>query len=156
MEVQHLMAEAILKVSKDFSFEASHILPRHRGRCSNLHGHSFTFTVTVEGPVNEWTGFVVDYGDLKALVDREIIQKVDHQHLGMGSLTTPFQGDYTCQHTYPCVFEEAFYPSSEMLVLKFAEILEPLVPELVGSKRLKLAEIRLRETCTSEAIWYPR
>lgn len=70
-----------MEISKEFTFEASHILPNHPGKCSNLHGHSWRLIVYVEGKTDKETGMVADYADLKAGV-QPIIDDLDHAHLG--------------------------------------------------------------------------
>lgn len=53
------------------------------GKCANLngHGHNYTLEVTVKGEVDVRTGFVVDLKDLKALIEREVTDAMDHRHL---------------------------------------------------------------------------
>jgi 6-pyruvoyltetrahydropterin/6-carboxytetrahydropterin synthase len=53
------------------------------GACSNPHGHGHTYrlAVTVEGAVDPETGFSVDLGALDALLNREVLAPLDHQHL---------------------------------------------------------------------------
>lgn len=70
-----------MEIAKEFTFEASHILPNHPGKCSNLHGHSWRLIVYVEGKVDPQTGMVCDYADLKAGVE-PVIGDLDHAHLG--------------------------------------------------------------------------
>lgn len=67
-------------VSRVFGFEAAHQLPWHEGKCRNLHGHSYRLEVTVDGPVGP-DGIVVDFADLKAVVQREVIDRFDHRYL---------------------------------------------------------------------------
>lgn len=127
-------------ISKEFRFEASHVLPKHSGKCSRLHGHSWKMVVSVKGPVNPETGFVMDYGILKDLVNSNIIDLVDHKHLGHGGTGI-----------FPSALGDHIYPSSENLVRVFATILERPInkwnPEVV------LHAIELNETCTSAARW---
>ena len=68
------------RVTRSFTFEAAHQLPWHPGRCRNLHGHSYRLEVTVEGPVGD-DGIVVDFADVKAVVQREVVDRYDHTHL---------------------------------------------------------------------------
>ncbi len=135
-----------MQISKEFTFEASHILPKHKGKCSRLHGHSWRLWVVVEGPIHEETGFVCDYGELKMLVDSQVINKLDHSHLGCGIAWT---GDD--QHPWQSYFGPAFYPSSENLCKAVFKLLSPLVQEL--AKDVHLNKITIAETCTSEATW---
>ena len=67
-------------VTKTFTFEAAHQLPWHQGKCRNLHGHSYRLEVSVEGPINE-QGIVVDFADIRAVVDRDVIARFDHCYL---------------------------------------------------------------------------
>lgn len=134
-------------ISKEFKFEASHILPLHKGKCSRLHGHSWVLTIAAQGPVHPVTGFVCDYGELKALVDIEIIEKLDHSHLGFDSADTNSGKPWTP------AFGTGFYPSSENLARAIGKMLVPLIAEL--GKDIKLYEVKLNETCTSCATWRP-
>lgn len=67
-----------LGVSTDFS--AAHSLPRHTGKCKNLHGHTYRVDIVVEGEKKADTECVADFSEVKALVE-EVIDLVDHKHL---------------------------------------------------------------------------
>jgi len=67
-------------VTRCFTFEAAHQLPWHPGKCRNLHGHGYRLEVTVEGPVGE-NGMVLDFADVEAVVEREVIARYDHTYL---------------------------------------------------------------------------
>ncbi len=67
-----------LGVSTDFS--AAHSLPRHPGKCKNLHGHTYKVDVVVEGDKKEDTECVADFSEVKAVVE-EVIDLVDHKFL---------------------------------------------------------------------------
>lgn len=75
------MEEFRAEVGKEFEFEASHVLPHHKGKCSNLHGHSWKLSVMVEQEVDQQTGMVMDYADIKEIV-QPIVNELDHAHLG--------------------------------------------------------------------------
>src|SRR6267378_1409496 len=68
------------RVTRSFSFEAAHHLPWHPGRCRRLHGHHYRLEVTVEGPVGDH-GVVIDFDDLRSVVEHEIVEPWDHQLL---------------------------------------------------------------------------
>ncbi|WDC84441.1 6-carboxytetrahydropterin synthase [Caloramator sp. mosi_1] len=53
----------MLTVSKEFNFEAAHMLSEHQGDCKNLHGHSYKMIVEVTGDIKN--GMVIDFKDLK-------------------------------------------------------------------------------------------
>lgn len=69
-------------ISKEFKMCCSHVLPRHPGKCSRLHGHNYKVVVGLGGVVNGETGFVLDYGELSAIL-RPIVERFDHQHLNL-------------------------------------------------------------------------
>lgn len=111
-----------MELFKEFAFEAAHRLPRvpEGHKCGRLHGHSFRVTVHVEGPVDPQLGWVVDFGDVKAVV-APVIDELDHQYLNdLPGLDNP---------------------TSEVLAQWLWQRLEP---QLSG-----LSAITVKETCTS-------
>lgn len=70
-----------MRVRRRFRFEAAHELPRHPGKCRNLHGHSYELFVVVEGPIDADSGMVIDFSDLKQTVRREVVDPLDHEYL---------------------------------------------------------------------------
>ena len=53
------------------------------GKCNNPngHGHNYTLEVTVRGQVDSRSGFVVDLKELKEIMNREVIEALDHRFL---------------------------------------------------------------------------
>ncbi|HVP42699.1 MAG TPA: 6-carboxytetrahydropterin synthase [Terriglobales bacterium] len=53
------------------------------GKCNNPHGHghNYTLEVTVRGPVDPRSGFVVDLKELKEVLSREVLDALDHRFL---------------------------------------------------------------------------
>lgn len=53
------------------------------GKCNNPngHGHNYTLEVTVKGSVDPMTGFVVDLKELKDIMNREVVDAMDHRYL---------------------------------------------------------------------------
>jgi len=53
------------------------------GKCNNPHGHghNYTLEVTVKGQIDQRSGFVVDLKELKDIMNREVIDAVDHRFL---------------------------------------------------------------------------
>ena len=72
-------------LSKEFTFEAAHRLPRHDGKCARLHGHSWKMLVEVESPAlhesGPKSGMVMDFGDIKAAVSPLVESRLDHHYL---------------------------------------------------------------------------
>ena len=70
-----------MRIARRFKFDAAHYLPNYDGVCSRLHGHTWYLEVEVSGsplPSGPKQGMVIDFSDLKALVAREVIDKMDH------------------------------------------------------------------------------
>jgi 6-pyruvoyltetrahydropterin/6-carboxytetrahydropterin synthase len=65
-----------MKIAKEFRWEMGHRLQCHKGKCFNLHGHSYKLLVEFEGGVEE-NGMVLDYFDVKEIVG-PIVDKLDH------------------------------------------------------------------------------
>lgn len=55
------------------------------GACAHphYHGHSYVCDVTVTGPVDEETGFLVDLGFLDRILRREVVERFDHRNINM-------------------------------------------------------------------------
>ena len=71
-----------MEVYKTFSVESARSLPHlpDGHPCKNVHGHSFKITITVNGQVNEDTGFVMDFSDID-YVFAPIHSMIDHAYL---------------------------------------------------------------------------
>lgn len=65
-------------VTKEFTFDSAHFLPSYRGKCENMHGHTYRLRVTVDGPLDD-EGMVVDFALLKEVVNKRVLKKLDHQ-----------------------------------------------------------------------------
>ena len=125
-------------VGKRFTFEASHFLPFHKGKCSNIHGHRYELTVYVRkswrSGITQEEGMVVDYGVLTKAVEEVIINELDHKHL----------------NDLDCVSSKHFLnPTAENLILWIAEKLQTHLTD----KGLYLMEVQLKETENSFCIW---
>ena len=70
-------------VAKELVFDSAHFITDHPGKCANLHGGRYQLIVKVKDHIDPYTGFVVDYGYLKKVVQREVIEKLDHHHLNL-------------------------------------------------------------------------
>lgn len=121
----------MISITKTFEFDAAHKLLYHKGKCCNLHGHRFVLEVEITGLIQtegSSMGMITDYGDLKKIVNEEIIDSLDHAYL-----------NDVCD----------FYPTSEMLVNSIRNKL--LV--VLEKQDIALLRIRLYETPTSWAEW---
>src|ERR1043165_4449894 len=71
-----------VELVQDFRFEAAHYLPNvpEGHKCRRMHGHSFRGEIAVRGRVDPHTGWLVDFADLKRLVD-PIVGRLDSSPL---------------------------------------------------------------------------
>ena len=71
-----------MEVFKEFTFDSAHFLPNvPKGhKCGRMHGHTYRVRFSVTGEVDPNSGFVIDFGDLKAAV-KPLIDQLDHQVL---------------------------------------------------------------------------
>ena len=72
-------------VSKELVFDSAHFITDHPGKCENMHGGRYNLQVKVAGRVDPLTGFVIDYGYLKSVVKKRVINRLDHQTLNYAS-----------------------------------------------------------------------
>ena len=76
-----------MKITKIFTFDSSHMLDGHDGKCQNLHGHTYKLEITVSdgivrgGPKD---GMVMDFTDLKTIVKKYITDPFDHAFIYHG------------------------------------------------------------------------
>lgn len=69
-----------MKVKRVFSFDAAHRLECYHGKCERLHGHTYSFALTVEGK-RDAEGMVMDFVELKRLVEETVLSRLDHAYL---------------------------------------------------------------------------
>lgn len=124
-----------VKITRRVHFCAAHRLEnpdwsqeRNRevfGLCANpnWHGHNYDLDVTVEAELNPETGFVMDLGDLKDLVESEVVEDLDHKNLNLD--VEWMRGTIT---------------STENLIVRIWGRLEKSLPEGVTLSRLVLWE----------------
>ncbi|MFF2345085.1 6-carboxytetrahydropterin synthase QueD [Pseudarthrobacter sp. NPDC058119] len=114
------------EIYREFTFEAAHRLPNvpDGHKCSRLHGHSYRVEVHVTDIVGEDTGWVQDFGDIKAAF-KPLEDQLDHNYL----------------NEVPGLEN----PTSEILAKWIWTRLVSVLP--------KLSAIQVRETCTSGCIY---
>lgn len=125
----------IVYVTRKVQFNAAHRLHNPErsdawnretfGKCNNpnWHGHNYTLEVTVKGIPDPETGYVIDLGRLKEIIQERIVDRCDHANLNLD-----------------VDFLQGIIPSTENLVVAFWQQLEPALP--VG----QLHSVRLYET----------
>ncbi|MDR1553414.1 MAG: 6-carboxytetrahydropterin synthase [Prevotellaceae bacterium] len=141
---------SIIRVTKEFRFEMAHTLTNYDGKCKYIHGHSYVLKITVSGQPNSdennpKLGMVIDFCDLKKIVDNNIIERFDHA-LVM-SQKAKLAADL--KHEYEKVEIVDYQPTCENLIIHFVKILTQILPESVS-----LHHLQLSETATTCAEWF--
>jgi 6-pyruvoyltetrahydropterin/6-carboxytetrahydropterin synthase len=124
-------------------------LHAYDGLCKNIHGHSYRLWVTVKGDVKNEKGhtkdgMVMDFGVLKEIVKPEIVDKYDHS-LVLNANSPHAKIDLSA---FEKVFLLPYQPTSENLVIDFANHIKSRLPE-----NISLCKVVLSETATSFAEW---
>ncbi|MCB9034773.1 MAG: 6-carboxytetrahydropterin synthase [Chitinophagales bacterium] len=96
------------------------------GKCANKnwHGHNYALFVTVKGTPSKDTGFIMNIKELSQIIQKEVIEKLDHKNLNLDVEFIP----------------EDVFPSTENLAILIWQQLEPHITEC------KLHAIKLYET----------
>ncbi|MFH1161149.1 MAG: 6-carboxytetrahydropterin synthase [bacterium] len=141
-----------LRITKEFSFEAAHALKGYDGPCRNIHGHSYKLSVTVTGvPVashqSPKRGMILDFSELKNIMKREVIDRMDHALILPSDLN--LDELKKLGETFSNVILVDYQPTSENLLIDFAGRIQQALPPGVS-----LYSLKLRETETSYAEWF--
>jgi len=115
-----------VELVKEYRFEAAHRLPQvpPGHKCARLHGHSFKFEIHVQGPVDERTGWLIDFGVLDETV-LPLVARLDHYYLNE--------------------VEGLENPTSEVLARWLYDRIRAKIPQLVA--------VTLYETCDARCIY---
>ena len=143
---------AIIRLTKEFSFEAAHALGGYDGPCREIHGHSYRLFVTIKGepsvnPEDPKQGMVMDFGVLKKIVSEEIISRLDHALVLRSSTNEELRKVLATQFENVVVVD--YQPTCENMLDDFACRISLRLPAGV-----KLHSLRLHETATSYAEWF--
>jgi len=142
-----------IRITKIFSFETGHALYGYDGKCKNIHGHSYKLSVTVFGkPITDKNnvkyGMVIDFGDLKKIVKKEIVDVFDHATV-FNKNTPHLELAMELKSRGHNVILVDYQPTSEMMVIDFAKKIKNLLPD-----NITLHSLKLQETETAFAEWF--
>lgn len=118
-----------------------------------MHGHSYKLFVTVKGkPINNLddpkNGMVVDFGDIKKIVNSEIIDVWDHAVLVNGDSPHRDLGQDLEGKGHKVIFCN-YQPTCENMLYDIAEKIQNKLP-----KEVQLAYLKLHETENSYGEWF--
>ncbi len=142
-----------IRITKIFSFETGHALYGYDGKCRNVHGHSYKLHVTVIGkPIEESghakLGMVIDFSDLKKIVEEEIVDVFDHATVFNKNTPHRELAKELSSRGHNVLLVD-YQPTSEMMILDFAGKLKKRLPE-----NIRIHSLRLQETESSYAEWH--
>ena len=120
-------------LTKEFRFEAAHLLENHGGKCRNLHGHSFKGKIVVRGKhiiqSGPRTGMLLDYGDLKSIIEPVVEQYLDHRYLNETLVTDSPTSEFIAEWVYHKILRQ------------------------INSFGVELVAVVIDETCTSRCVY---
>ena len=139
-----------IRITKEFKFEMAHALDFHNGQCKNIHGHSYTLSITILGvPKKEDVsekGMVMDFGDLKYIIKKQIIDDIDHAL--MLQKDSPYT-DVIRSNPSQKIKLVSYQPTCENMLIDFSSIIIKHLPN-----NTSLYSLKLRETSTGYAEWF--
>jgi len=139
-----------IRITKEFQFEMAHALLGYDGPCKNIHGHSYKLDVTVLGNVKENTsdsdeGMVVDFGVIKDIVKKLIVDEYDHSLV----LNEKMKIDKSQFEFMNKLIIVPYQPTCELMLVNFAEMIKENLPV-----NIQLHSLMLRQTPSSYAEWF--
>lgn len=134
----------MFNVTKIVRFEAAHVISTHKGQCSNIHGHSYVLHITVSGNTLNESGMIIDFSEVKKMITKTVLNDFDHSLLLKRNAINVAASKNVA--TKICWLEQE--PTAEFMTLYIARLLEPLMPDSI-----KLKRVRLYETDTCYADW---
>mgnify|MGYP006442391353 FL=1 len=142
-----------IRITKQFSFETGHALYGYDGKCRNVHGHSYKLNVTVIGqPISDTThvklGMVIDFSDLKVIVKNKIVDIYDHATVFNKNTPHVELAKELADRGHNVLLVD-YQPTSEMMIIDFANVIKQELPS-----HIKLHSLKLQETDSCYAQWF--
>ena len=142
-----------IRITKQFTFETGHALYGYDGKCRNVHGHSYKLSVTVIGiPITDTShvklGMVIDFGDLKKIVKEEVVDPFDHATVFNKNTPHIELAKELMDRGHKVILAD-YQPTSENMVIDFADKIKSSLPATI-----QLHSLKLRETETAYAEWH--
>ncbi|MDA3780123.1 MAG: 6-carboxytetrahydropterin synthase [Bacteroidales bacterium] len=142
----------LIRITKEFKFEIAHALWNYDGLCKNMHGHSYRMFGTVKGkPIkdmkNPKLGMVIDFGNLKQIVNDEIVEKLDHAVILYSKSATKEILENNILYGRKYIVD--YQPTCENMVVDIAQKISARLPQGVT-----LFSVKLHETANSFVEWF--
>jgi 6-pyruvoyltetrahydropterin/6-carboxytetrahydropterin synthase len=133
----------MIQITKIFYFEMAHAITGYEGPCSQIHGHSYVLHVTISRSKENddfipSPGMLLDFKQLKAIVNAAIIRQLDHKLLLSKNFLKKRKGEIIGNNLVTWDVE----PTAENMVIFMQSAITELLPEGIGLVSLKLYETR--------------
>lgn len=141
-------------ISKEIEFDAGHRVPSHQGKCKNPHGHRYKIRVTCKGNIIDNPGapdhgMLVDFSDLKALMNEHVHDVLDHGFIIWREDEDLYEA--LDGHGW-LLIEFPYIPTAENIARWSWHELQPRINGRFG-ENLTLHEVAVWETPTSVAYY---
>lgn len=142
----------MFRVARDLRpFSAAHRLNKeYQGKCKHLHGHTYTGRVVIEAMELDHFDFVIDFGDIKRLLDDWVQQHWDHVTLVSEmdhSLLAFLQSEQQDYFVIPGQRNTTSEALAEFLFEKFNQLLK----QQPQTAALRLVSVQISESTHSHA-----
>lgn len=130
----------------------AHALYGYDGPCKNIHGHTYHLTITLAGkPITDNTqvklGMVIDFSDLKKIVQKEILDTYDHALVI--NENAPYAKSELIAQEFEKVYTVPYQPTCENLLLHFVHKIK-----MHFKNDILVISAKLEETPNSYAEWH--
>lgn len=144
-----------MRITRRLEFDAGHRIPDHASQCKHLHGHRYVIEITLTGDIiqaanNPANGMVMDFGDIKQIAKRHLVDLWDHAFLAFRG-DAPVVDFLNSLPDHKTVLLDAV-PTAENLAMIAFRTLDTHYTDSFGN-HLRLEQVRLFETpnCWADA-----
>lgn len=142
-------------IERKVTFHMGHRVPNHKSKCRNLHGHTYTVIIGVDGDIIKEEGvsdegMVIDFGDLKEILQDEIYDFLDHSFMV-----------YNKDYLFEIFKKEVFFNEMKLIIVDFVPTAENIarwlynkLKDKINSKQRMLKYVTVWETQNSSATFY--
>jgi len=147
----------VITINKEFKWDMAHMLAGHQGPCKNIHGHSYKMQVEIARLDNNLinkdsssTGMIIDFKDLKNIVQEELIAPFDHAFMYWANSNDQLEHEIAklLKANQRKIIEVDFRPTAENIADYAFNLLEKRFAEL----EIKIVSLKVWETPSSYAV----
>jgi 6-pyruvoyltetrahydropterin/6-carboxytetrahydropterin synthase len=135
-------------ITRRLEFDAGHRIPHHKSQCRHLHGHRYALEISLSGnvvntPGASEEGMVMDFSDVKAIAQKQVVEPWDHAFLVYAGDTVVADFLRTIEGHKTVVLD--CVPTAENLAAKAFQLLDGAYHDVYGNN-LRLERVRIYET----------